>query len=102
MEVEFIAVLREDDGRGGSAAIHANWTIGTQLKLDPPLNQFSLHEDSRPALLIAGGFGITPIKAMAQALQACGTPFMMHYTGRRPEVKFLETREIQRSGAPSA
>ncbi len=80
-----IAVLREDDGRGGSAAIHANWTIGTRLNLDPPLNQFALHEDARPALLIAGGIGITPIKAMAQALQARGTPFMLHYTGRRPE-----------------
>ncbi len=80
-----IAVLREDDGRGGSAAIHENWTIGTRLDLDPPLNQFPLHDDARPALLIAGGIGITPIKAMAQALQARGTPFMLHYTGRRPE-----------------
>lgn len=80
-----IAVLREDDGRGGSAAIHANWAIGTRLNLDPPLNQFSMHDDARPAVLIAGGIGITPIKAMAQALQARGTPFMLHYTGRRPE-----------------
>ncbi len=80
-----IAVLREDEGRGGSAAIHENWTIGTRLDLDPPLNQFPLHDDARPALLIAGGIGITPIKAMAQALQARGTPFMLHYTGRRPE-----------------
>jgi ferredoxin-NADP reductase/predicted pyridoxine 5'-phosphate oxidase superfamily flavin-nucleotide-binding protein len=80
-----IAVLREDDGRGGSAAIHASWAIGTRLDLDPPLNQFALHDDARPAVLIAGGIGITPIKAMAQALQARGTPFMLHYTGRRPE-----------------
>jgi ferredoxin-NADP reductase/predicted pyridoxine 5'-phosphate oxidase superfamily flavin-nucleotide-binding protein len=80
-----IAVLREDDGRGGSAAIHASWAIGTRLNLDRPLNQFALHDDARPAVLIAGGIGITPIKAMAQALQARGTPFMLHYTGRRPD-----------------
>ena len=80
-----IAVLREEDGRGGSSAIHANWVVGTRLNLDPPTNQFSLHDDVRPAVLMAGGIGITPIKAMAQALQARGTPFMLHYSGRRPE-----------------
>jgi len=80
-----IAVLAEEDGRGGSAAIHANWVIGTRLDLDPPTNQFPLHDDARPAVLIAGGIGITPIKAMAQALKARGTPFMLHYAGRRPE-----------------
>jgi len=80
-----IAVLCESDGRGGSAAIHANWMIGTRLDVDPPVNQFPLHDDARPAVLIAGGIGITPIKAMAQALQERGTPFMLHYSGRRPE-----------------
>ena len=80
-----IAVLCENEGRGGSAAIHANWVIGTRLNVDPPANQFSLHDDARPAVLIAGGIGITPIKAMAQALQARGTPFMLHYSARRPE-----------------
>ena len=63
-----IAVLHEAAGRGGSAAIHATWKIGTRLALDHPANQFPLHEDRRPAVLIAGGIGITPIKAMAQEL----------------------------------
>lgn len=77
-----IAVLREDEGRGGSSAIHDHWQIGTRLALDAPGNQFPLHEDGRPAVLIAGGIGITPIKAMAQALKARGTPFELHYSGR--------------------
>ncbi len=77
-----IAVLREEAGRGGSSAIHATWRIGTRLALDHPTNQFPLHEDDRPAVLIAGGIGITPIKAMAQALKARGTPFELHYSGR--------------------
>ena len=77
-----IAVLREEAGRGGSAAIHATWQIGTRLALDLAANQFPLHDDSRPAVLIAGGIGITPIKAMAQALKARGTPFALHYSGR--------------------
>jgi hypothetical protein len=79
-----IAVLREETGRGGSAAIHATWQIGTRLALDPPANQFPLHDDARPAVLIAGGIGITPIKAMAHALKARGTPFELHYSARTP------------------
>jgi hypothetical protein len=77
-----IAVLREEAGRGGSAAIHASWQIGTRLALDHPTNQFPLHDDERPAVLIAGGIGITPIKAMAQALKTRSQPFELHYTGR--------------------
>jgi ferredoxin-NADP reductase/predicted pyridoxine 5'-phosphate oxidase superfamily flavin-nucleotide-binding protein len=77
-----IAVLREEDGRGGSATIHATWQIGTQLALDHPVNQFPLHDDDRHAVLIAGGIGITPIRAMAQALKARGASFELHYSGR--------------------
>lgn len=77
-----IAVLCEEAGRGGSAAIHATWQVGTRLALDPPVNQFPLHDDGRPAVLIAGGIGITPIKAMAHTLKARGTPFELHYSGR--------------------
>lgn len=79
-----IAVLRDDTGRGGSSAIHDSWQIGTRLALDLPANQFPLHEDDRPAVLIAGGIGITPIKAMAQALKAQGRSFELHYSGRLP------------------
>jgi len=79
-----IAVLRENDGRGGSQAIHETWEIGTQLRVAPPVNHFPLHADSRPAVLIAGGIGITPIRAMAQALRRRNVPLELHYTGRSP------------------
>ncbi len=79
-----IAVLLEGNGRGGSRAIHAAWQIGTRLRVAPPINHFPLHADSRPAVLIAGGIGITPIKAMAEALKRRKMPFELHYTGRTP------------------
>lgn len=82
LDIYEIAVLREETGRGGSAAIHATWQIGTRLALDPPVNQFPLHDDNRPAVLIAGGIGITPIKAMAREFKTRGTPFELHYSGR--------------------
>jgi ferredoxin-NADP reductase len=81
-DVYEIAVLCERDGRGGSRAIHETWQIGTQLRATPPINHFPLHTDSRPAVLIAGGIGITPIKAMAQSLRQRNVPFELHYTGR--------------------
>lgn len=79
-----IAVLCESDGRGGSRAIHDTWRIGTQLRVSPPINHFPLHADSRPAVLIAGGIGITPIRAMAQALRRRNATYQLHYTGRTP------------------
>lgn len=79
-----IAVLLESDGRGGSQAIHETWQIGTQLRVVPPVNHFPLHADSRPAVLIAGGIGITSIKPMAQTLRRRNVPLELHYTGRTP------------------
>lgn len=77
-----IAVLRDDVGRGGSTALHSSWQIGVQINVQPPMNQFPLHSDNRPAILLAGGIGITPIKAMAHVLKDRGTYFELHYTGR--------------------
>ncbi|MEW6039448.1 MAG: pyridoxamine 5'-phosphate oxidase family protein [Pseudomonadota bacterium] len=90
-----IAVLRVDDGDGGSRALHDGWRLGTRLNVDAPDNYFPLHDDDRPVLLIAGGIGITPLKAMAEALAARGADFQLHYTGRTPqEMAFV--RELQR------
>lgn len=80
-----IAVLRVDDSEGGSSALHDSWQIGIRLNIDAPDNYFPLHDDERPAILIAGGIGITPIKAMAEALAARGAVFQLHYTGRAPQ-----------------
>lgn len=78
-DVVEIAVLREEAGRSGSVAVHDTFALGMVLRCGMPKNAFALHEDGRPAVLIAGGIGITPIKAMAHALLAAGRPFHMHY-----------------------
>ena len=77
-----IAVLLEEDGEGGSIAVHEQFNIGRILHCELPQNHFQLHRDSRPALLIAGGIGITPIKTMAQALKTRGNDMHLHYAGR--------------------
>ncbi len=89
-----IAVLREEGGSGGSSAVHDSYRIGTRLRVDMPANHFGLHSDQRPALLIAGGIGITPIKSMAQTLAARGADFSVHYAGRsRLEMPFRDRLE---------
>lgn len=77
-----IAVLQEEEGGGGSQAIHMQFGLGLILRCELPDNFFPLHTDNRPAILIAGGIGITPIKSMAQALMARSVSLQLHYAGR--------------------
>jgi len=77
-----IAVLRIPGGGGGSLAIHDTYQLGTVINTSLPENHFPLHQDGRPAMLIAGGIGITAIKPMAEALAARGSDFTLHYAAR--------------------
>jgi cytochrome P450/ferredoxin-NADP reductase len=78
-----IAVLREPDGRGGSAWLHANVRVGDRLKIRGPRNHFRLDESRGKLVFIAGGIGITPVSAMARRAQALGLDYVLHYSGRR-------------------
>lgn len=74
-----IAVQREDSGKGGSKAMHG-LAVGDVLSVTLPKCDFPLA--NAPALLLAGGIGITLMISMATALLATGTPFDLHYCGR--------------------
>jgi vanillate O-demethylase ferredoxin subunit len=76
-----IAVQREPQSRGGSAAMHA-LAEGHTLQVSEPRNHFPLAEGEAPALLVAGGIGITPLLCMAQWLASRNAPFTLHYCGR--------------------
>ena len=77
-----IAVLRDDNGSGGSTAVHEQFDIGQRLLCALPQNNFRLHTDNSPAVLIAGGIGITAIKPMAQTLRARNNALQIHYAAR--------------------
>jgi len=77
-----IAVQREQRGRGGSEFIYQHFALGTLIECSAPNHHFQLHTDSSPAILIAGGIGITPLFAMAQRLALRGRRFTLHYAGR--------------------
>ncbi len=76
-----IAVLREPEGRGGSAFIHDTLRVGDRLLVTRPKQNFNL-EDASFYALVAGGVGITPIMAMAEQLARESRPFHLTYGGR--------------------
>ncbi|MGW1613328.1 PDR/VanB family oxidoreductase [Streptomyces sp. NPDC002285] len=76
-----IAVLREPDGRGGSAHVHEQVGQGDKVRVRGPRNHFRLEPAPR-YLFIAGGIGITPILPMLAAAEAAGAAWTLLYGGR--------------------
>jgi ferredoxin-NADP reductase len=79
-----IAVQREDGGQGGSKAMHA-LQVGDPITFSAPKNDFAVTADT-PAVLLAGGIGVTPLISMAVTLECAGQDFTFHYAGRSADV----------------
>lgn len=75
-----IGVLREDQGRGGSALLHRIFTEGRKIYISKPINHFELNEQADKTYLMGGGIGITPMIAMAHRLHEIGGNFELHYS----------------------
>ncbi|MGW1720191.1 PDR/VanB family oxidoreductase [Streptomyces sp. NPDC002156] len=85
-----IAVLREPQGRGGSAYVHDRLCEGATVRVRGPRNNFPLRPAARH-LFIAGGVGITPILPMVEAAEAAGVDWRLLYGGRtRTSMAFLD------------
>ena len=97
-----IGVLREDDGRGGSAWIHDNALEGGALRIAGPRNHFEFTpERGTRYLFIAGGIGITPISAMVAAAAAAGVEYRLEYAGRSRSTMALVSLEDEHPGRVS-
>lgn len=84
-----IAVKREDDGRGGSKAMH-NFIQGESIEIDGPRNNFKLIEKAPHYTLIAGGIGVTPIFPMVNQLHKDGANFDVYYLVQKRELAAFE------------
>ena len=80
-----IGVKREAASRGGSASMHERVREGDLLPVSTPRNTFPLQANARRHLLLAGGIGMTPLLAMAQALAARGADFALCVFARSEE-----------------
>lgn len=77
-----IAVLREPNSKGGSAAVHERVRPGDLVEVVGPRNNFRL-ADAAAYLFIAGGIGITPLLPMIETVSAAGANWSLLYGGRR-------------------
>lgn len=92
-----VAVLREPEGRGGSAYVHDELRVGDRLKVTRPKQSFAL-EDAPFHALVAGGVGITPIMAFAEHLDREGRPFQLVYGGRSEQTMAFRERLARLGG----
>ncbi|MEV0934322.1 PDR/VanB family oxidoreductase [Streptomyces phaeochromogenes] len=85
-----VAVLREPDGRGGSAHVHGQLEAGDKVRVRGPRNHFALQPSPRYRF-VAGGIGITPILPMLAEAEAAGAEWTLLYGGRtRNSMAFVE------------
>ncbi len=84
-----VAVLREENSRGGSRYIHERVMAGSEITVGQPRNNFPLVAGASYRLL-AGGIGITPFLPMVRELARRGADWQLYYGGRtRSRMAFL-------------
>jgi phthalate 4,5-dioxygenase reductase subunit len=83
-----LCVARDDGGRGGSVSMHG-LRPGDSLALSAPKNAFRL-VDAASYLFIAGGIGITPIRAMYDSVRGHAKARLVYLSRSADEAAFLE------------
>ena len=83
-----IAVKQETSGRGGSLSFTRDIGEGDTVAVEPPENEFEMATaEPKRLIFIAGGIGITPIRAMIlHCLRHGKTSFMLYYFTRTPDM----------------
>jgi ferredoxin-NADP reductase len=87
-----IAVLRLEPAGAGSTYLHDVAAVDDELDAIGPRNTFAL-EAAHDYLFIAGGIGITPIRAMIEALPLNRSWRLLYLGRRRSEMAFAQELE---------
>lgn len=77
-----LGILLDPASRGGSSAIHSQFSMGQKIRIGHPRNNFPMQTNVAHTILFAGGIGITPMLNMAYAMQAANASWELHYCGR--------------------
>lgn len=80
-----IGVRLEEQSKGGSAFMHQQVGIGSELTISTPNNLFALDPKAGRHVMIAGGIGITPFLSQLHELEGGAMPYELHYAFRSPE-----------------
>lgn len=83
-----IAVKQEANGRGGSLSFTTGVNCGDLVSIEPPDNDFPMSEsEPKRFIFIAGGIGITPIRArILHCVRQGKQNFTLYYFTRTPEL----------------
>ena len=78
-------------------------TPGTEVKIEGPFGDLRLHHAARPAVLVAGGIGITPFRSiLVETIGGGSLPYrvVLFHANRRPEDAAFahELRALERAG----
>jgi ferredoxin-NADP reductase len=85
-----VAVLLEEESRGGSRFVHDSLSVGDSIDVRGPRNHFRLAPAPRYRF-VAGGIGITPLIPMMAAAEAAGAEWTLDYGGRsRASMAFVD------------
>lgn len=87
-----IGVLRERDGRGGSAYVHDLLRAGDRVRVAGPRNHFAL-EPAKRYLFLAGGIGVTPLIPLAEQARAQGEVSFVYCARSRRAMGYLTQLE---------
>lgn len=74
-----IGVWNDANSRGGSKALHTQVNVGDKLQVGLPRNRFRAPRQTKRAILMARGIGVTPILSIADHLKRQDIPFELHY-----------------------
>ena len=77
--------VRHVPGGGFTGALFNSLRVGSLLRIEGPIGQFIYRDGAAPAILIAGGTGFAPIKAMLRHALERVAPEGPHAAERMPE-----------------
>lgn len=90
--------VKARDGGPVSTALVRRVGVGDVLRLGPPVGHLVLHDDSdRDLLLVAGGLGLAPLKALVDQVARKGPPRRVDlYAGFRTEDQIYDRADLER------
>jgi NAD(P)H-flavin reductase/hemoglobin-like flavoprotein len=90
--------VKARDGGPVSSALVRVAQVGDVLRLGPPVGHLALHTESdRDLLLVAGGTGLAPMKALVDQVARQGPPRRVDlFVGARTEESFYDRADLRR------
>jgi ferredoxin-NADP reductase len=88
-----IAVLREEDGRGGSERFHSSVRVGEEVYVSYPQPGMLIDERAAHHVFVAGGIGITAILGLLRGFAGAAEAVVHYCVRHQADAVYLEELE---------